>query len=171
MSTNRTAGIFAGAVLLLTLPCAASAQQASGKIGTGAPEDVFLILNLAANGSLTLSKTEFHFAQGGYYRFNLVCPDSGPKNEASIEFSAPDLWENSHLRLASVSERSTGGPQGTNEINFHIQGEQVRLMECEGLPLNVRFSFYPIKKGTYAFTINNKTIQPAVATTGKFIVD
>ena len=96
---------------------------------------------------------------------------SGTKNEASIEFSAPDLWENSHLRLASVSERSTGGPQGTKEINFHIQGEQLRLMECEGLPLNVRFSFYPIKKGTYPFTITNATVQPAVEFKGSFIVE
>jgi hypothetical protein len=149
----------------------AFAQQVSGRVGTGAPEDVFLTLTLAANGSLTLSKTEFKLAQGGYYRFNLVCPDSGPKNEASIEFLAPGLLENSHLRLASVSERSTGGPQGTNEINFHIQGEQFRLMECEGLPLNVRFSFYPIRKGTYPFTINNKTVQPAVELKGSFIVE
>jgi hypothetical protein len=168
---NRMAGMVAGALFSLAISGAAFAQQVSGKVGVGAPEDVFLVLTMGANGGVTLSKSEFKLAQGGYYRFNLVCPDSGPKNEASIEFHSDGLLENSHLRLVSVSERSTGGPQGTNEINFHVQGEQIRFMECEGLPLNVRFSFYPIKKGTYPFTINNKTVQPAVETKGSFIVE
>ena len=73
----RTAGIVAGAMLSLAISTTAFAQQVSGKIGTGAPEDVFLTLSLTANGALTLSKTEFHLAQGGYYRFNLVCPEIG----------------------------------------------------------------------------------------------
>jgi len=184
---KRTSGVVASALLSLAISGAASAQQApapaapaapaarppqvSGQVGSGAPEDIFLVLSMTETKGVSMSKTEFRLAQGGYYRFNLVCPGSGPVNEASIEFHADGLLENSHLRLVSVSERSTGGPQGTNEINFHVQGEQIRFMECEGLPLNVRFSFYPIRKGTYPFTINNKTVQPAVETKGSFIVE
>jgi hypothetical protein len=170
VSTNRVAGIVAGVLLSLAISGGAVAQQVSGRVGTGAPEDVVLTLTLAANGSLTLSKTEFRLAWGGYYRFNLQCPDSGPKNEASIEFSAPGLWENSHLRIASVSERGSSFQQGL-EINFHIQGEQMRLMECEGLPLDVRFSFYPMRRGTYPFTVKNDTVNPAVELKGSFIVE
>ncbi len=167
---NKMAGIVAGALLSLAVSGAASAQQTSGQVGTGAPEDIFLTLTMDAAKNLTLSANEFHLAWGGYYRLNLECPDSGPVNEASIEFEAPDLWENSHLRIASVSERASGF-KVVGEINFHIQGEQLRMMECEGLPLDVRFSFYPMKKGTYPFTITNSTIKPAVEMKGQFIVE
>src|SRR5262245_57405797 len=132
---KKTSGIVAGALLSLAISGAAFAQQApapgaaaprppqvSGQVGSGAPEDIFLVLGMTESKGVTMSKTEFRLAQGGYYRFNLVCPGSGPVNEASIEFHADGLLENSHLRLVSVSERSTGGPQGTNEINFHVQG-------------------------------------------------
>jgi hypothetical protein len=167
---NKVAGVIAGGLAALAVSGGAMAQQVSGKVGSGAPEDIFLTLTLDTDKNLTLSQSEFHLAWGGYYRLNMECPDSGPVNEASIAFSAPDLWENSHLRLASVSERASGY-QKVGEINFHVQGEQIRLMECEGLPLDVRFSFYPIKKGTYPFTVLNSTVKPAVEVKGQFIVE
>src|SRR5262245_50002673 len=120
---KSVAGIVAGGVVALAVVGAAVAQQAaapaaaprppqvSGQVGSGAPEDIFLELSMTPTKAVTMSKTEFRLAQGGYYRFNLVCPGSGPVNEASIEFHADGLLENSHLRLVSVSERSTGGPQ------------------------------------------------------------
>ncbi len=167
---NKMVGVVAGVLVSLAISGAATAQQQSGQVGTGAPEDIFLTLTLDADKNLTVSQNEFHLAWGGYYRLNMECPDSGPVNEASIAFASPGLWQNSHLRLASVSERASGYQQ-VEEINFHIQGEQLRLMECEGLPLDVRFSFYPMKKGTYPFTLLNSTVKPAVEMTGKFIVE
>ena len=160
------------AVASLSVLTAAFAQQQSGQLRTGPPEDVFMILTMDANNNLSINQTEFHLAWGGYYRFNMVCPEGGPGNEHSIQFMAPDLWENSHLRLASVSDRSTDPTfQVLGEINFHVQGLQIRNMECEGLPLNVRVSFYPIKKGTYSFTVTNSTVSPPVEYEGTVIVE
>lgn len=167
---RRVVGIVAGALSLFGLIGPASAEQVSGRVGAGAPEDLFLHLTMAANGTLTISQTEFKLAWGGYYRFNLECPDAGPKNEASVQFVVPNLWENSHIRLASVSERKSGF-QEVGEVNFHLQGLQLRLMECEGLPLDVRFSFHPMRKGTYPFTVTNSTVKPPVEYKGKFVVE
>jgi hypothetical protein len=164
------AGIAAGAVVSLALVAAAVAEQKSGVVAAGPPEDVALTIAMAADGSATLSQSEFHLAQGGYYRFNLVCPPAGLENEVAISFAAPELWENSHLRIASVADTSKG-LSGGGEINFHMQGLQVRLVECEGLPQTARFSFYPIKKGTYPFTMVNSAIKPEQELKGSFIVE
>ncbi len=169
---KNVAGIIIAGTALFAVISGAVAQQQSGQLRAGPPEDIFMILAMDANDSLSINQTEFHLAWGGYYRFNMVCPEGGPGNEHSIQFTAPDLWENSHLRIASVSERSTDPTfQALDEINFHVQGLQIRNMECEGLPLNVRFSFYPMKKGNYTFTVTNSSINPAVEYTGTFIVE
>ena len=167
---NKMAGFIAGALVSLAVSGAAFAQQQSGMVGSGPPEDVFLNLSLADDGTLTLSQSEFRLAWGGYYRFNLQCPTEGPVNESSIEFWAPELWQNSHLRLVSVSEPESGFQQ-VGEINFHVQGLQIRMMECEGLPLDIRFSFFPVRKGTFPFTVVNSTVDPEVELTGSFIVE
>src|SRR5690606_480907 len=116
---------------------AAFAQQESGVVGRGAPEDVFLEVTEAADGGLALSQNEFRFAWGGYYRFNLICP-SGVENEAGISFSAPEFLQNAHLRILSVSDTQSGF-QEVPEINFHLQGLNFRMIDCEGLNLAVRF--------------------------------
>lgn len=164
------AGIVAGALVSLMLVGGAAAEQTSGMVAAGPPEDVELTISLADDGTATLSQDEFRLAWGGYYRFNLVCPPDGLENETSIEFTAPELWENSHLRIASVADTS-GGLKGGDEINFHIQGLQLRMVECEGLAQTVRFSFYPIKKGTYPFTLVNGATNPPQELTGSFIVE
>lgn len=160
----------AGTFVLLALAGQAPAQQESGRVGSGPPEDIVLKVTLAADGTMQLSQTEFRLAWGGYYRFNLECPASGAANEAGVSFSAPDLWTNSHLRLVSVSDPRSGAAD-TPEINFHAQGLQIRMIDCEGLGLNARFSFFPLRKGTFAFTVLNDTIDPAVEVKGAFIVE
>jgi hypothetical protein len=160
------------AAALLSLSCvgSAEAQQQSGQLAAGPPEDIELTITLADDGTASLSQSEFHLAWGGYYRFNLVCPASGLENETAIGFFAPGLWENSHLRIASVGDTSQG-LEGGGEINFHIQGLQIRELECEGLPQTARFSFYPIKKGTYPFTMENDATTPPQQLEGAFIVE
>jgi len=160
----------AGAIVSLAFAGGAFAAQTSGAVGSGPPEDVVLTVTIAPDGSATLSQSEFHLALGGYYRFDLVCPPSGLKNETSISFAAPDLWENSHLRLASVGDTSKG-LKGGGEINFHIQGLQLREIECEGLPQTARFSFYPMKKGTYGFTMVDAAATPKQEMKGAFVVE
>ena len=48
--------------------------QVSGQVGSGAPEDIFLNMKMAADGTVNLSTSAFKLAWGGYYRFNFVCP-------------------------------------------------------------------------------------------------
>jgi hypothetical protein len=150
-------------------PAPAAPTNVSGQLRTGAPEDISLTMTMDTAGVLTLSQTEFHLAWGGYYRFNLNCPAT-VINEAGISFEAAELWENSHMRIVSVSDVG-GGFQDVNEINFHVQGLQIRMIDCEGLPLAARFSFYPMRKGTYPFSVLNDAVTPAVTLTGAFIVE
>ena len=153
---------------------AAAAQpqqpQQSGQLRSGPPEDFFLDVTLAADGGLTLSQTEFRLAWGGYYRFNLNCPAAGVENEAGISFSAPEFLENAHIRIVSVSDLG-GGFQDVPEINFHLQGLNLRMIDCEGLGMAARISFHPMRRGTYPFTVLNDTVTPEVEVTGQFIVE
>lgn len=159
------AGMFAG----LAVSPAALAQQESGRVGAGMPEDIVLSFTAAENGALALSQSEFRLAWGGYYRFNLECP-SQAENEVEISFWAPELWENAHLRLISVSDSGTAF-QNVPEINFHLQGLNLRRIDCEGLEKSARFSFHPMRKGTYPFTVLNDTVDPPQEMTGSFIVE
>ena len=165
---TRLANILAGTFAALALPFAASAQQASGTVGSGAPEDIFLELT-GADGGIALSQDEFRLAWGGYYRFNLICP-AEVENEAGVSFSAPELLENAHLRILSVSDTQSGF-QEVPEINFHLQGLNFRRIDCEGLNLAVRFSFHPMRRGTYPFTVLDDTVEPPRELAGSFIVE
>jgi hypothetical protein len=168
---NRiAAGIVAGALVSLAGMGGAFAQQQPGQVGSGPPEDIFLTATLAADGGITLSQSEFKLAWGGYYRFNFECPADGIENEAGIAFSVDGLWPNSHIRLISVSD-STTREQRVPEINFHLQGLQVGMIECEGLAAAARVSFHPMRKGSYAFTVLNDTVDPPVEASGSFVVE
>ncbi len=167
---KRLIGVVAGALIALAGVGGAVAQQQSGTVGSGAPEDIFLEVTLAEDGAITLSASEFHLAWGGYYRFNLECPAGGVENESGIAFTANDLWQNSHLRIVSVSSPESGFMTAP-EINFHMQGLQVRMIECEGLEAAARVRFFPMRKGTYPFTVLNDTVDPPIEAAGSFIVE
>lgn len=156
---NKRTGIIAAAVVSLAAIGVAFAQQQPGVVGSGPPEDIFLETISEANGGVTLSQDEFRLALGGYYRFNLECPAAGVENEAGFSFWAPELWENSHIRVVSVSDPRSGF-QDVPEINFHVQGLQIRMIGCEGLGLAARFSFHPMRRGTYPFTVLDDTVDP-----------
>jgi hypothetical protein len=160
---SKVAGIVAGVLIPLAASGAALAQQQSGMVGSGAPEDVVLEVTLAAEG-LTLSQDEFRLALGGYYRFNFVCP-AGLENEAGISFRAPELLENAHLRILSVSN-----PEDNTEVNFHVQGLNFRQIDCEGVTGSARFSFHPMRAGTYPFVVALDADETQEAT-GQFVVE
>ena len=67
---------------------------------------------------------------------------------------------------SSVECRRTGEQQ-VPEINFHLQGLNFRLIDCEGLALTARFNFHPMRKGTYPFTVRNSEHEVI----GEFIVE
>lgn len=155
---------------LTALAGAAAAEQPSGAVGSGAPEDIVLEVTPGDDGALALSQDEFRLAWGGYYRFNLVCPAASTENESGIAFWAPELLENAHLRILSISD-TQGGYLTVPEINVHLQGMTFRMIECEGLDHTIRFSFHPMRKGVYPFTVLDDTIDPARELAGSFIVE
>ena len=163
MSNYRLTSALAGVLISIAMAGTATAQQQSGMVGSGAPEDIILEVTVTAD-SLTLSASEFRLAQGGYYRFNLICPDE-LVNEGGIFFTAPELLSNSHLRILSVGEVG-----GDDEINFHLQGLNFRQIDCEGLGAEARFSFHPMRRGTYTVTVQHDQDPPREAT-GAFIVE
>ncbi len=166
----RLATVLAGTLAVLALPIGASAQQGSGSVGSGAPEDIILEVTPGADGALALSQDEFRLAWGGYYRFNLVCPVATTQNEAGIAFWAPELLENAHVRILSISD-TQGGYLTVPEINVHLQGMTFRMIECEGLDHTIRFSFHPMRRGAYPFTLLDDTVDPPRELAGSFIVE
>ncbi len=167
---NKLASIIAGALVFFAASGTAFAQQQSGVVGSGPPEDFTLEVTVAPGGGITLSQTEIKLAWGGYYRFNLICPAAGVENEAGISFSAPEFLQNAHIRIVSVSDLN-GAFQDVPEINFHLQGLNLRMIDCEGLGLAARISFHPMRKGTFPFTVLDDTVTPNVEVMGQFIVE
>ncbi|MFO1183467.1 MAG: hypothetical protein U1E56_01610 [Bauldia sp.] len=182
MSIDRTAGIVAGGLVALAISGAAFAQQqapaqggaaprppqVSGQIGTGAPEEVFLNMKMAADGVVSLSSSAIKLAWGGYYRFNFVCPP-GMADGMGVVMYAPELWENSHIRIISVAD--TTKPIEDPQANFYMQGRNISKLECEGLDLTLRVSFHPMRKGTYPFRVVNERTNPPKEVKGQFIVE
>lgn len=57
------------------------------------------------------------------------------------------------------------------EINFHMPGLQVGKIDCEGLLASARVSLFPMRKGTYGYTVLNDTVDPPVEARESFIVE
>jgi hypothetical protein len=181
---KRTAGIIAGGLLSLAISGAALAQQApapapggapaprppqvSGQVGSGAPEDIFLNMKMAADGTVGLSTMTFKLAWGGYYRFNFVCP-VGMADGMGVVMYAPEMWENSHIRIVSVADVTK--PVEDPQANFYMQGRLISKLECEGLDLALRVSFHPMRKGTYVFRVVNERTTPQKEVKGQFVVE
>ena len=159
------------AVASLALCGAAFAQQEPGRVGSGPPEDFTIEVSFADDGTMNVSETEFNLALGGYYRLNLVCP-AGVENEAGVTFRAPEFLQNMHMRIVSVSDLNPeGGFQEVPEINFHMQGLNLRQIDCEGLGMAARISFHPMRSGEYPFTIIDDTVEPNHEVAGMFVVE
>ena len=158
------AGVVVGAVASLAILGAAIAQQVPGQVGSGPPEDFTIEVSFADDGTMNVSPTEIRLAWGGYYRLNLVCP-AGVENEAGVTFQAPRFLQNMHIRIVSVSDPER------NEINFHMQGLNLRQIDCEGLNLAARISFHPMRRGEYSFTVIDDTVEPNVEVPGMIIVE
>jgi hypothetical protein len=167
----KMAGIIVAGAASLAVLGAAFAQQEPGRVGSGPPEDFTIEVSFAPDGTMVVSTTEVHLAWGGYYRLNLVCP-SGVENEAGVTLQADDFLANMHIRIVSVSDLNPEGAfQDVAEINFHMQGLNLRQIDCEGLGLAARISFHPMRRGTYDFVVIDDTHEPNVEVPGVFIVE
>jgi hypothetical protein len=145
----------AAAIALLLLFITAQAQE-PGVIAAGAPQDIFLEVTTGPNGEPVLSADEFQLVTGGYYRFNFVCPDA-QDDATGFHFEATALLANSHLRVVSV-----------NDIEIHMQGLSFRAIECDEVGA-ARFSFHPIRAGTYELYVRDHSDPPQEAF-GRFVV-
>ena len=139
----------AAVAMLVLLPAWAQAQV-GGNLAAGPPLDLFVEISTGRNGEPVLSETEFKLVTGEYYRFNINCPDvvddlSGWRVEVA------DLLSNSHLRLVSVGD-----------IEIHLQGLTFRAIECDE-PGSARFSFVPIRPGTYDLRVGNVPLAVGLA--------
>lgn len=167
---NKVAGLVAIAASL-TMVGTALAQQEPGRVGVGPPEDFTIEVTFAPDRTMQVSTTEVRLALGGYYRLNLICP-AAVENEAGVTFQAPQFLQNMHIRIVSVSEvNPTGAFQDVAEINFHMQGLNLRQIDCEGLGMAARISFHPMRAGEYPFTIIDDTVEPNREVAGVFIVE
>ena len=146
------------AAAALAIPLAAQAQdQPSGEVGSGAPEDFFLEITTGEGGAPVLSEEEFFLSWGGYYRMNVVCPDAASDSEG-FHFEAPDLIQNSHLRVYSVGD-----------IELYMQGLSFHAIECDEAGA-ARFSFHPMRKGVYEIYVRDHSDPPQEAR-GRVVVE
>jgi hypothetical protein len=111
-----------------------------------------------------LSKEEFELITGEYYRFNIGCPDV-KDDYAGWRVEVTGLLANSHLRVVSVGD-----------IEVHLQGLTFRAIECDEAG-SARFSFVPIRLGTYDLYVGNVPIvagrpigEAGVQATGKHVL-
>ena len=148
------AGVAAGAV---STQAQDERVQEPGVLGSPPPQDFFLEITTGENGAPVLSADEFTLASGGYYRFNVVCPDAAD-DSTGFHFEATDLIKNSHLRVYSVGD-----------IELYIQGQTFRAIECDEAGA-ARFSFHPMRRGVYEIYVRDHSDPPQEAF-GRVVVE
>lgn len=167
MTAIRTLALAASILALGPLPApaqsgedtAAAEPQTSGRVGSGAPEDVFMEITRGEDGAPVLEPEEFDLALGGYYRFNVVCPEA-LSSETGYHFEATELLENSHIRVLSIGEA---------DIEFYMQGLTFRAIECDDAG-SARFSFHPMRTGVYPIEVRDQGVPPKEAF-GRIVVE
>lgn len=155
--------VMLAAVLCVGMAAAVQAQTpappplVSGMIATGAPRDLTLEVKTGPDGGPILSAAEYRLVLGGYYRFNFVCTDA-KSDDTGFHLEVNDLLANAHLRVVSVAQ-----------IEIYLQGQTFRALECDRAGA-VRFSFNPVRKGSYEIYVRNHDTPPKEGR-GKFIVE
>lgn len=151
MKSLLAAAVVAAAIALPNL----STAQVAGVIPLGPPTDLVIDVTTGPNKEPVVSQTEFKLLTGSYYRMNFNCPDAAD-DASGFRLEVNDLLANSHLRVVSIGD-----------IEVHLQGMSFRAIECDEIG-SARFSFVPIRKGTYDLHVGNHNDQSVV---GKFIVE
>ncbi|MFP3948919.1 MAG: hypothetical protein ACOC8K_01190 [Gemmatimonadota bacterium] len=123
-------------VLVVAAPVTLSAQV-GGNLAEYPPVELDIEVTSTPEGPV-LSDTEFELVTGEYYRMSITTD-----GEEDWRFEAPDLLQNSHLRLVTV-----------NQIEVHLQGMSFRAIEIDEGG-TARFSFTPIRPGSYEFFVGD----------------
>ncbi len=127
---------FLSAVLLgLVLSASAVAQTRTP------PSDIFVdaVLN---DKSLMISQKEITLTRTEYYRLNFSCDSD--VSDIELNFDVAKLVQDSHVRILTV-----------DNIQVYLQGLHFRALQCEGKG-SVKFSFYPMRSGTYKINISDE---------------
>ncbi|MFA5581636.1 MAG: hypothetical protein WDA25_06755 [Paracoccaceae bacterium] len=145
-------------IIALALPHIGGAQDLAQISRAGPLEDIYLEVTKNDDDTFSVSQTEFNLSVDGYYRLNFVCPDEDLDDYSGFHFESTPLLSNAHLRVISV---------GDQEI--YMQGLTFRALQCdeEGA---IRFSFHPVRTGTYEFLVRDHA-EPPNEITGNFIVE
>ena len=133
------------AVLAALILSPAMAEQTSGRVGSGPPEDVFLEITKGEDGTPVITPADITLQHGGFYRLNIVCAHD-PAADAGFHFEASDFVANTHIRVLSV---------GGTDIDFYMQGLTFRAIQCEDAG-SARFSFHPMRKGVYPMIVRDQ---------------
>ena len=137
----RSMQLFLGtATVALGLTVLPIQAQVGGNLAAGPPVNLQLSITTTPNGP-KVSPDKFDLITGEYYRLNITS-----EGDPDWRLELPDLLQNSHLRLVTVSG-----------IEIHLQGMVFRAIEFD-VPGRASFSFTPIKPGTYKFTIGENPI-------------
>ncbi|ROU02545.1 hypothetical protein [Histidinibacterium lentulum] len=139
----------APALCALALSPALAQDQESGRVGSGAPEDFFMEITRGEDGAPVIEPEQFDLALGGYYRFNVVCPEE-LTSETGYHFEVTELLENSHIRLLSIGE---------TDVEFYMQGLTFRAIQCDESG-TARFSFHPMRPGVYPIYVRDQGVPP-----------
>jgi hypothetical protein len=127
------------------MPAKRPDAQVGGNLAAGPPIDIFVEITTSADGAPVLSQQAFELITGEYYRFNISCPDV-KDDYTGWRIEVTELLANSHLRVVSVGD-----------IEIHLQGLTFRAIECDEVG-SARFSFVPIRPGTYDLQVGNVPI-------------
>lgn len=137
----RTTPLFLGTTTVaLGLAVLPTQAQIGGNFRAGRPADLQLSITTTPTGPV-VSPDKFELVTGKYYRLNITS-----EGDPDWRLELPDLLQNSHLRLVTV-----------NGIEIHLQGMAFRAIEFDE-PGKASISFYPIRPGTYKFTVGENPI-------------
>lgn len=131
---SRLAAVFLA--LAWTLPGAAWAQV-GGNLAALPAVELALEITTAPDGTPRLSQQEYQLVTGDYYRMSVKSD-----GKAVWRFEATDLLQNVHLRIVTISG-----------VEVQMQSLVFRAIEFDQAG-EAKFSFTPIRPGTYDITVN-----------------
>ena len=118
--------------LALAMSAAPAAAQVGGNLAALPAVELRLEITTSADGAPVLSQKDFNLVTGDYYRMTLKSD-----GVAVWRVEAPDLLQNSHLRIVTIAG-----------IEVQLQSLTFRAIEFDAAG-EAKFTFVPIKPGTY----------------------
>lgn len=141
----------ASLILAAALPATAAHAQVGGNLAALPAVALELAITTGADGAPVLSQSEFKIVTGDYYRMTIKSD-----GKATWRFEAPDLLQNSHLRIVTIAG-----------IEVQLQSLVFRAIEFDAAGAAM-FSFTPIRPGKYEIYVGKdpKSVGAPVGSVG-----